>query len=84
MSVRPLPGTRQPGHGEYAEKFPGLDASPQVAVGAAAAKAAVRRPLAGPRARVPLVIREGNLVTEVDDLLGAGCRGFAPNELIHG
>ena len=25
-----LPGTRQPGHGEYAEKFPALDAPPQV------------------------------------------------------
>jgi hypothetical protein len=35
-------------------------------------------PTAGgdPRAKVPLVIREDNLVTEGDDLLGAGCRGF--------
>src|ERR1019366_2348306 len=32
-----------------------------------------------PRAKVPLVIREGNLVTEGDDLLGGGGRGFAPN-----
>src|ERR1017187_2225755 len=50
------------------------------AVGAEAAKAAVRRPSAGTREpRCPLVIREGNLVTEGDDLLGGGCRGFAPN-----
>jgi hypothetical protein len=79
VSVHPLPGTRQPGHGEYAEKFPALDAPPQVR--------RVRRPqgsgppAAGrdPRAGVPLVIRKGNLVTEGDDLLGGGCRGFAPS-----
>ena len=78
MPVHPLPGTRQPGHGEYAETFPALDAPPQVR--------RVRRPQgqrpAGrwrdPRAREPLIIREGNLVTEGDDLPGAGCRGFAP------
>ena len=38
-------------------------------------------PAAGgdPRARVPLVIRKGNLATQGDDLLGVGCRGVAPN-----
>jgi hypothetical protein len=38
-------------------------------------------PAAGgdPRAWVPLVIRKGNLATEGDYLLGAGCRGFAPS-----
>ena len=47
-------------------------------MGAEAAKAAVRRPLAGPGAREPLVIREDNLVTEGDDLPRAGSRRFAP------
>jgi len=71
VPVRPLPGTRQPGHGEYPETFPVLDAPLQVR--------RVRRPQrqrsAGRwrdlRALVPLVIREGNLVTEGDDLPGS-------------
>jgi hypothetical protein len=84
VSLDPLPGTRQPGHGEYAEKFPALDAPPQVR--------RVRRPQrqrsAGrwrrPRAPVLPVIRKGNLVTEGDDLPGAECRGGTPSEVIRG
>jgi hypothetical protein len=50
------------------------------AVGAEAAKGSGPPTVGGdPRAKLPLVIREGNLVTEGDDLLG-GCRGFAPND----
>ena len=61
------------------EEVSGPERAAAGAVGAADAKAAVRRPLAGPRAGAPPVIREGNLVTEGDDLPGAGCRRFAPN-----
>ena len=77
--VQPSPGTRQPGHGECPGTPPALDGPPQVQW--------VRRPQRqrsvgrwrDPRAREPLIIREGNLVTEGDDLLGAECHGVAPN-----
>ena len=70
--VHPLPGARQPGHGEYAEKFPVLDAPPQVRwVWRPQRQRSVGRSR-GPASRVPLVIREGSLVTEGDDLLEPG------------
>ena len=71
-------------HGEYAESLrPWMRHRRR---GGCGGRKGSGPPAAGrdPRARVPLVIREDNLVTEGDDLLGAGCRGFAPNEVIHG
>ena len=63
VPVQPLPGTRRPGYGEYAETFPAQDAPPQVRRVRWPQRQRSARPLAGTASPSALVIREGNLVT---------------------
>ena len=70
VSAHPLPGTRRLRHGEYAEKFPALDAPPQVR--------RVRRPQRqrsaersqGPASPGAASHQEGNLATDGEHLGG--------------
>jgi hypothetical protein len=79
VPVQPLPGTRKPGPRRMHGDVSGPGRAAAGAVGGGSKGSGPPAADGDPRARVPLIIGEGNLATEGDDLPGAECHSFAPN-----